>query len=179
MVLSTEERKRFYKNWLILLTFVNNKYKIIDNFGSPKSPVGLNLNEVALIRNKLWENNFLINDYLEHSKIKKEDKDIVKSWNNFVKGKYLFIKSLKKYSVFMDFENKKLYGVNGISSPISDMMPYLPIMIQTVLIPFNWKIIYDSLIERDNISFGKNMRQSFNDEYMKLKRDYGIIDNLE
>ena len=42
-----------------------------------------------LIRNKLWENNFIINDYLKQAKMKKEDKNIIESWNSFVKGKYL------------------------------------------------------------------------------------------
>ena len=179
MVLTVEERKIFFDNWLKLLTFVNNKYKIIKNFGAPKSPVGLDITELMKIRNKLWENSFLINEYLKHSKITDENKRIVNSWNNFIKNKFLFIKSFKKYSVFMDFENKRLYGIYGISSPIIDIIPYLPIMIQTVLIPFNGKIIFDSLILQDNVSFGKNMRQSFHEEYMEIKKEYGIINNLE
>ena len=179
MVLSIEERKIFFKNWLKLLIFVNNKYNIINNFGTPKSPVGLIPEELMKIRNKLWGNNFLINEYLEKAKLKNEDKNIVSSWNKSIKGKYLFIKSLKKYSVFMDFENKKLYGVYGISSPIDEIVPYLPIMIKTVIIPFNGKIIFDSLIEMDNMSFGRNMRQSFNEEYIEIKKESGIINILE
>jgi hypothetical protein len=179
MFLSVEERTIFFKNWLKLLTFVNNKYKIVKGFGTPKSPLGLNPNELIQIRNKLWENSFLINEYLDTAKINNTEKSIIKSWNKYIKGKFLFLKSLKKYSIFIDFDNKKNYGVHGISSPIIDIMPYLPVMIQTVLIPFNGKIIFDSLIQRDNISFGRNMRQSFNEEYIEIKRKYGIINSIE
>jgi hypothetical protein len=179
MVLSIEERKMFFKNWLKLLAFVNKKYKIIKNFGNPESPVGLNIDELMKIREKLWENSYIINEYLEKTKINNEDEKIVNSWNKYINGKFLFIKSLKKYSIFMDFDEKRLFGVYGISSPIVDMMPYLPIMIQTVLIPFNGKIIYDSLIKQDNVSFGKNMRQSFNEEYIEIKRRNGIINILD
>jgi len=178
MFLSVNEKKLFFKNWLKLLIFVNDKYNIIENFGAPKSPVGLKIDELIKIRKKLWENSFLINEYLETTRIKKEDKNIVDSWNKFIKGKFLFIKSLKKYSVFMDFENKKLYGVCGISSPIIDIVPHIPIMIKTTIIPFNDKIIFDGLIEMDNVSFGKNMRQSFNEEYIETKKKNGIINML-
>jgi hypothetical protein len=179
MVLSTEERKLFFDNWLKLLTFVNDKFKIVKSFGAPKSPVGLNPDELIKIRNKLWENSFLINEYLEKVKIENEEKSIVGSWNKFIKGEYLFLKSLKKYSILMNLQNNRIYGVYGISSPIIDIMPYLPIMIQTVLIPFNGKIIFDSLIERKNISFGRNMRQSFNDEYNEIRKKHGIISIIE
>ena len=179
MVLTIDEKEVFFKNWLKLLAFVNSKYDIAKNFGNPKSPVGLNIEELMKIRNKLWENEFLINEYLKKAKIKNFDKDVIFSWNKNVKGKFLFIKSLKKHSVFMDLNKKKLYGVYGISSPIIDMMPYLPIMIQTVLIPYNGKIIFDSLIIRDNVSFGRNIRQSFNEEYMEIKKNNGIITVLE
>ena len=79
----------------------------------------------------------------------------------------------------MELDKKYLYGVYGISSPIIDIMPYIPIMIQTVLIPYNGKIIFDSLIKMDNISFGGNMRQSFNEEYMEIKKNNGIKTILE
>ena len=179
MVLTIDERKNFFKNWLKLLTFVNNKYDIIKNFGNPKSPVGLKIEELMQIRDKLWENDFLINEYLEKAKLNNYDKDIVYSWNKNVKGKFLFIRSLKKYSVFMELNEKILYGVHGISSPIIDIMPYIPIMLQTTLIPYDGKIIFDSLIKRDNISFGRNMRESFNEEYMELKKNFGIRTVLE
>ena len=179
MFLSIEERKVFFKNWLKLLIFVNNKYKIIKSFGCPKSPIGLDPDELIKIRNKLWKNKMCINEYLKYSNIKNEDRNIVNLWNNFICEKFLFIKSYKKYSVFMDFSNNKIYGVNGISSPIINIIPYLPKMIKTTLIPFNGKIIFDSLIEVENITFGKNMEKSFNEEYMKLKRKIGIIEVLE
>jgi len=179
MVLTIEEKDNFFKNWLKLLAFVNKRYDIVKNFGSPKSPIGLKIEELVKIRDRLWEKDFIINEYLENTKLKKYDKDIVSSWNKNVKGKFLFIRSLKKYSVLMELDKKYLYGVYGISSPIIDIMPYIPIMIQTVLIPYNGKIIFDSLIKMDNISFGGNMRQSFNEEYMEIKKNIGIKTILE
>jgi len=179
MVLSIEERKLFFKNWLKLLSFVNKKLKIIDNFGEPDNPVGLDINELMKIRKKLWENSKLIDEFIETSNLNMEDSKIVKSWNNFIVGKYLVIKELKRYCVFFDVDKDILYGVVGISSPFSQTISYFPSLIETVLIPFNEKIIYDSLIESNNISFGPNMKKSFNEKYSEIKKKKGIIVNIE
>ena len=178
MVLTFEEKKIFFKNWLKLLTFVNNKYKIIKKFGSPENPVGLNINNIGKIRNKLWENVNIIEEYIKCSNLENEDKDIVVLWKKYKKGKFTIIKTLKKHTIFLDNKKNQLYGVNGITSPIIEMIPFFPIMVETVLIPFKNKIIYDSLLEYDNISFGGNYRRYFIENYNKIKKEKGIICEL-
>ncbi|MCL2233887.1 MAG: hypothetical protein FWB99_12525, partial [Treponema sp.] len=51
------------------------------------------------------------------------------------------------------------------------IVPNLPMMIETVIIPFKDKIIYDSLIQRHNVILGKNMRQSFNEKYIEINTE--------
>jgi hypothetical protein len=48
------------------------------------------------------------------------ERAVLMSWRaNFVSGKFIIYKHLKKYTVFMSTdENPKLYGVIGISDPI-------------------------------------------------------------
>ena len=179
MVLSIEERKLFFKNWLGLLSFVNKKHKVIKNFGNPKNPFGLNIDDIKEIREKLWKNTLIIDEYLHNCKISKEDIMIISLWKKRIKGKYMVIKDLKKFTVLMDFENKKLYGVHGISNSINEMIPSIPMMVETVLLPFSGKIIFDSIMGIDNVYFGKNMRQSFHEEYMELKNSIGIINKIE
>ena len=179
MVLSIEERIIFYKNWLKLLTYVNNEFRIIDGFGEPNNPVGLNINDLMKIREELWKNINVIDKYIKTSNLNIEDFYLVNSWKNCIKGKYLLIKELKKYCVFLDINKNNLYGVYGISSPFSQMVPCFPFMIETVLIPFNGKIIYDSLITSHNITFGSNMKKSFNEQYSEIKKEKGIAISLE
>jgi len=179
MVLTSIERKNFFDNWLKLLSFVNKEYKIIKNFGKPTKPVGINVNDLMKIRKHLWKNERIIDEYLKTVKLCSKDYVLVNSWKNFIKGKFIVIKELKKYCVFLEIEYQKLYGVHGISCEISEILSPFPIMIETVLIPFNGKIIYDSLTETNNVHFGPNMRKSFNENYMEIKKKYGIIGILE
>ena len=78
----------------------------------------------------------------------------------------------------MDMKKNNLYGVTGISCPLSEMIPF-PYMADTVLIPFNGKIVYDSLLVGKKISFGSNIRKSFNEQYSEIKKKKGIIIELK
>ena len=179
MVLTLMERKMFFDNWLKLLAFVNKEYKIIKNFGNPTNPVGINVNDLMKIRKQLWKNEKIIDEYLKTTELSSKDYALVISWKKFIKGKFIVLKELKKYCVFLEREYEKLYGVHGISCEISEVLNPLPIMIETVLIPFNGKIIYDSLTETNNVHFGPNMRKSFNEKYIEIKKEIGIIGMLE
>ncbi len=47
-----------------------------------------------------------------------------------------------------------------------------------VLLPFEVKIIYDSLIYTYNITYGSGIRKRFNEEYRELKKSVGVITTL-
>lgn len=103
---------------------------------------------------------------------------LVASWNKRIAGDFLIYKHLKKYTVFMG--NGALYGVVGIVSPIEKLFPSfaLPRYSRVVLLPFEGKIIYDSLIGTYNITYGSGIRKRFNEEYRELKNIAGVITSL-
>ena len=92
----------------------------------------------------------------------------------------MVVRHLKKYSVFMDDTNDSLYGVIGISGPISATIPdyLLPVMVETVLLPFGDHIIYDSIFHTYNVHAGPNMRRGINERYSEIKAKKGIISTL-
>jgi len=181
MTLHPEEAKIFFKNWLGLLAFVNDKYNLVKNFGHPKKPAGINHEKVVKIKTKLWENVDIIDEYVNSVRnLPEEDKLILQGWKNNIPGHFMIVKHLKKYSVLMNAKEDMLYGVIGISGPISDMIPIdmLPMMIQTTLIPFKDSIIYDSLFSTYNVNIGPNMVRSCKESYSEIKEKKGIISTL-
>ncbi|MFA5385406.1 MAG: hypothetical protein WC364_12255, partial [Eubacteriales bacterium] len=76
--------------------------------------------------------------------------------------------------------NGALYGVAGLASPIEDVFPSfdLPQYSRVTLLPFEGKIIYDSLLYTCNVTFGSGSRRGFNEEYRELKHKDGIINTL-
>jgi hypothetical protein len=178
MILSENERQLFFSNWLGLLAFINNKYQIEKDFGYPKSPVGLKGESILSIKTKLWENIDDIEEYIDSVwDMPRENIQILKRWKKRISGKFIILKHSQKYSVFL---SNALYGVVGITSPISEVINNrkLPIFAETVLIPFGEHIIYDSILSTYKFIIGPNMRRDFNEEYKTIKKEKGIITQL-
>ena len=181
-MLQPNEKKTFFRNWLGLLAFTNDKYSIVEGFGHPKSPVGIDFEFVTKIKAKIWENTRVIDEYIDSVwDLPKDDIQILKGWKNKVEGTFTILKHLKKYSVFIDDKNDMLYGVIGISNPISESIPAerLPIMVETVLLPFEDRIIYDSVFQVYNIHYGPNIRRSYKEKYLEIKTKKGIMTAME
>jgi hypothetical protein len=172
-----QEIDLFFNIWLGLLAYVNDKHGISKGFGHPQKPEGLNQKTVAKLEDKLWEHTGVIDEYIDSVwDMPNEHIQILRGWKKGIAGTFLVLKHLKKYSVFLDDENRVLYGVKGINNPISDVLNRpTPIMTKTMLLPFGEQIIYDSLLYTQNISFGSNIRRELNEMYSEIKQEKGII----
>ncbi|MHB1628624.1 MAG: hypothetical protein ACYCVB_09680, partial [Bacilli bacterium] len=132
------------------------------------------------IKEKLWEDESIIDEYLKQNEkiFDATERDTIMSWKRRVSGRFIIMKHLKNYTVFMHAEEGgKLYGVTGISNPIEDMFPSssLPLYAKATLIPFAGKIIYDSLMNPYQISFGPGIRENLKNDYRNLKSVHGIV----
>jgi len=163
------------------MAFVNDKHHLVKDFGHPKKPVGISLEKIIKIKTKLWEDASIIDNYIDSiKKLPEEDEQILRGWKNNIPGHFLVIKHLKKYSVLINEKYDMLYGVIGISNPISEMLSIdmLPMMIKATLIPFKDRIIYDSLFTVSNVQIGPNMRRDIKESYTEIKEKKGIFSSF-
>ena len=182
MFLEEEQRDKLYELLFYLLDYTNNKYKInkrLLNKLDGKTPI--DPREIQDIRKRLWKDNSIIEEYIKKNsqKLNKKDLNIIESWKNRVEKKFIMAKHLKKHTIMMT--GKEVYGIVGISNEISEIIPTseLPIFVETVLIPFEGVITYDSILLPYMISLGGGIRKQINEEYMKAKNDDKIIYSLE
>ncbi|WAH38209.1 hypothetical protein [Alicyclobacillus dauci] len=174
------EVKRFYHTWLGLLEFTNRKHNIVPELKITRDPKVLNPQQLLPIKDKLWEDESVIDEYLKQNEkiFDATERDTIISWKRRVSGKFIIMKHLKNYTVFMHAEEGgKLYGVTGISNLIEDMFPSpsLPLYAEATLVPFAGRIIYDSLIEPYQIRLGPGIRKNLNNDYRNLKSVHGIV----
>jgi len=184
MHLTELDKELFYKLWFGLIQFTNAKYNINSAIGSPDSQGGVDANKVVPIKDKLWREVSLIDEYLNtNSAIAEDERNILLGWKRHVTGDFILLKHLARYSVFMDARGSdpNLYGVVGLASELSELFPQtvMPIMVNATLLPFKGRIIYDSLLMAQNIRFGGGYKSSFNDAYKKAKEKHGIKTNLD
>jgi len=182
MKLSKEEVELFYKLYHSLLLYVNEKFDIVKGINSPRDFKRCPIEEINNIRDRLYEHPALINSFVIENplNLSSDELKIISNWKNFVKGSFLIFRYLKDYTIFLSpDEPPKAYGVLALTSTFKEMLgPYLPIMVEAVLLPFNDKIVYDSILIPYPVTFGSGIRRSFNEAYQKAKSRFGIITSL-
>ncbi len=190
MHLEQAEIEQFYKLWYALVWGINEKHRVIPHFEKPVygTRIAVSQRDFMAIRDKMWEKPKWIDEFLalhDNGEFAEKERAIIISWRkNYVCGKFVIMRHLKNYSVFMQIgedekEPIKLYGVCGISDSFKDICQGDTfIMAEAVLIPFKDRIIYDSFLVSQNISFGPGIRETFNTDYKKAKDGFGIITML-
>ena len=188
--LDWSERTLFYETWYGLMGFINEKKNILAAQIKPIYPNPISDELIYKVREALWENPELINDYLAvleagaaGSVNQQEEKaELLKSWRDrHIKGMFLLVDYKPEYAIVMGVNEKQediLYGIKGISRSIADALQHeLPVQIETVLLPFKDKIIYDCFLSSMNLGFGKNIKEMFSETYKKTMGN-GIITRL-
>jgi len=182
MKLSKEDVELFYRLYHPLLAYVNKKFEIIEDVNSSGDFKKFSIEEINKLRDRLYKHPELINSFVAENPLSFSENElkIINGWKEFVKGKFLIFRYLKNYTVFLDTnESPKAYGVLALNSTFEEMVgPYLPVMVEAVLLPFNDKIIYDSIFFPYHMTFGGGIRRSFNDAYHEAKSRFGIITSL-
>ncbi|GAB6163034.1 hypothetical protein JCM12298_21940 [Desulfothermus naphthae] len=182
MKLSKKDVELFYKLYRPLLVYVNRKFDIVKGVNSSRDIKRCPLEEINKIRDKLYNHPEVIDSFIEENPFNffSDELKIISSWKNFVRGKFLIFRYLKKYTIFLDLDDPpKAYGVLAILSTFEEIIgPDLPIMVEAILLPFNNKIIYDGILLPYPITFASGIRCSMNYAYQEAKSRFGIITSL-
>jgi hypothetical protein len=183
MLLSPHDLQTCFKLHRALMFFVNQRLRAIpDDPSTPDEFSSLSPELRIKVRDAFLKQTYLIDAFVAENPahFSDDELDIVRSWRHLVAGKFYVFRELKKYAVFLSSEKQPIaYGVLALSQPFEELIgPFLPVMVQTVLLPFKDKIIYDGLISSFNISFGAGFRRSLNESFKEAKALYGIVTSL-
>ncbi len=180
MQLPPEQVERFYAIWKPLMLFVNRRQKLVpemlhEDFAGPWL-----VPNVHTIRNALWADDSLLEAFLAENPahLSPEDQAIVASWRHRLEGGFFVLRHLKKHSLFLAEKETTLYGVLGLTSPLAEVVPFVPCYVKAVLLPFDDVIIYDSLIVPYNVTFGRGIRSGLERQYRDAKERGAIVTSL-
>ncbi|MEI7883802.1 MAG: hypothetical protein WCI30_00455 [Clostridia bacterium] len=163
--------------------FVNDWKGVIKAKIKPEYPNAVSDMLIHKVREVLWDNQEMIDEYISDTELPQERIDILKSWRtNHIKRMIILLEYQTEYAVAITHNAQgedRLYGIKGISSSIANALRRdLPAQIETVLLPFKGKIIYDSFMSSMSISYGEGVRAAFREMHDKAIK-YGIITSLE
>ena len=182
MILLPHETERFYRIWWALLGYVNAQRHLIADLPAQPMPGSLQPVDAVKIRDVLWADDSLREDFIAANPagLPTADLTMVANWKHRVAGKFFVVKHLKKHTIFLDDrEPSRAYGVLGLVSPFEQVVgPYLPILVESVLLPFEDRIIYDSLLAPYRMTFGGGIRANLKISLRDAQEREGIITSL-
>src|SRR5947199_3680845 len=75
----------------------------------------------------------------------------------------------------------RVYAVVGVDDQLEEIFSGrpLPILVETVMLIFKGKIIYDGVLRPYNLYFGAGIRSGLKEEYLTAKQNGRIITSLE
>ncbi len=181
--LSPEETDRFYRIWIALLNYINERRRAYPPFsrrsaGKDRSPV----EDVDTLRDALWADDVPREQFIAENpaQLPPEDLEIVRRWTDRMSGKFFIFRYLKKFTIFLSTTDPvRAYGVLGLVSEIEEIIgPYLPVYVEAVLLPFDDRIIYDSVLLPYNVSFGSGIQRELAQSYRDIQEREGVITAL-
>jgi hypothetical protein len=180
--ISEEDVHLFYKLHPALLWFVNRRLRVLEE--SPETPAelrGLGADKAIKVRDELLKNLHLIDEFIKENPFgfSGYELDIISGWKNLVSRRFFIVKTHITHAVFLDDGTPaKAYAVKGLTDLLEFSVPFLPFMVDAVLLPFKGEIIYDGFLYTHNISFGSGMRRDMNETYQEAKTEFGLIKTL-
>ena len=183
MLLPPHERELFFRLHRTLMFFVNQRLKVLpDKLITPDEFAALSPEDRVKMRDALNANLDLIESFVDENpdQMSEDELEIVRSWRHMVSGRFYVFRELKKYTVFLSTTSPATaYGVVALSQPFEDLIgPHLPVLAQTVLLPFNGVIVYDGVMSGYDLSFGPSIRRNLNQAFKEAEERHGIVTSL-
>jgi hypothetical protein len=135
------------------------------------------------IRNSLMGRFELIDEYISANpcSFTSSELKIIQSWKNYVKGSFFLVEYRENGAVLLEEknENPKAYLVRALGTPLWELIPVPPpARIETVLLPFKDKIVYDGLMNADRILFGSHITRSLRAVLDRSIMQHGLVQSL-
>jgi len=183
MKLSKKNKDQFFRLFHSLLIYANLKKGSLKKELEPDDLFHFPLEYLLDMRMTVYNDPEIIDQFVADNPygLNDDELEIVSNFNNFIRGKFLIVKYLKKYAVVLsqNEDGGVPYGVLTLNNSFEDMLgPYLPVLMKTTLLPFKGKIVYDGVINPYNIRFGSGIRKSFNASFQEAKARHGIVTSL-
>jgi hypothetical protein len=179
MMLSAEDAKLFFKLHHALVPFLAEKLGLKD---VPRPGKAISVETRRELVKSFVGRPDLIDAFVAANPagLSAEELEIVSSWRHAVAGRFIALRQLKNHMIFLSDDNPPTaYGVVALLDALELVITQpLPALIETLLLPFRDKIIYDGMILRSNISFGPGLRRSFEDNFRTAKASAGIVESL-
>jgi hypothetical protein len=146
MRLPASEVELFYKLHPALLLYVNQQRSLARHVTTIPQLLAMPEEERYALRSAFYEQRSLLDTFIQENPqgFSAEELTLVESWKHGVHGQFYVFRHLKPYTIFLDADSPpKAYGVLALHDDFAVIFPHVPILIETMLLPFKSQITYD------------------------------------
>lgn len=130
-------------------------------------------------RNILFEDTSVVDEFVSLAdKLEKSHKEILENIKYGIKDTFIYLKTLKKYSLLLSSSTNKIYCVLGISDSIEKIVPCKFAIVETVILNFKNQIICDGLVSHRNVTIGPNLKKDITAQYKKDKENKELVQHI-
>ncbi len=184
MLLDIQDLATFFKLHRALMFFVNQRLNVLsENVSTPDEFSNLAPQSRVRVREAWLATPGLIDDFVRDNtgKFTDEELEIVRSWKSAVKSRFCLFRELKRHAVLIDLSPPHhIYEVLALSQPMSELLAdrTIPATIETVLLPFRGRIVYDGILAKFTVSFGPGVRRALATAYRDAKALHNVVNSL-
>jgi len=181
MLVSQDDAAQFFRLMWGLQFYVSRQRKLLPELHSIEDYGRLDRQAKVSVRDALWEHPELIDAYVQANPDQRsaEELELISKWKGFIAGKFFVFRYLKDYAILLG--DSQVYGVKALYDTFDAIFHGhpLPIMIETVLLPYKGHVIYDGMCRSYNLEFGSGIRGDLKEQYMVAKQAGRILTSLE
>jgi hypothetical protein len=166
MKLAQAQADRFFALWFPLLSYVNEERHLVPDRPVAGGSPPFTTPEAVLLRNALWADDTLLDAFVRENPagLSADALAVVADWKHRRAGMFAVWKHYKKHTIFL--LDREAFAVLGLRSTLEEILPQAPpLLVDTVLLPFEGVIVTDGLLTSRNILLGPGFRRSFKAAY--------------
>jgi hypothetical protein len=179
--LTPDEVKVFYDTLNPLILHANKRYALMSGLDTVEDMFKHSLVDFAPLCDRLFSSPEVLEEFMAKNPAGLDERhlNLAGSWRHAVHGEFIIMRHLKTHTLFiLPGKTSAVYGVLGLTTPLEQMFPQPPVMVRTILIPFEGRIIYNAMMRPWAVTFGHGIREIFEDSYRRAKLAQGVIVSL-
>lgn len=154
MILPPADAKDFFRLIQALDVFFESRLHLLK---------GTSLEEIRRLRMAGFADPGLLKAYVSENpdNLPQADLHTVLAWQHAVEGRFMVHQERKDGCLFSHAKDETLYLVLGLTQPISELVPFVPVYVETWLLPFRGHIVTDGIIAPIMMHFSPRMAKHF------------------
>jgi hypothetical protein len=174
MILSHRQCKRFYKIFDALTAYALDQMPEFEGLLDLEA-MQVDAEKHYKVMQRIWKTPEILDDFISAnpSRLSFDDLRVVRDWKHALHDTFLLYEHKPQHSIFVC--GGIAFGVIGLSDELSEMIPNTPMLVETTLLPFEGRIVFDVNISSYPLQYGSGMLNAFNDWHQEALDNGAIL----